>query len=244
MRWWGGEELKKNYLGALGADRKIILKWIYEIVCVDWTEFIWTWRGTNGRLLSVGNESSCSVRRVQNWYLTEELSVWQEAICCTGQRSWLLLAFTSLCQHGPVLLSRKITEDTSALKTGIYWLPSLTAFRSTRARPPAVWLYSQLYTWKFLASSILVFHNDVLQFPCKFFHSYALHNSSYRQPNVKCFIHKDSVRTSPRTQFASLIENIRLICREMKAVFVTLVLTNKRCTNQLKTGLAESFLRS
>jgi hypothetical protein len=99
---------------------------------VDWTEFIWMRRDTNGGLLSVGNVPSCSARRGKNLYLTEQLSAWQEALCCTGQSSWFLLAFTSLCRHGPILLSRQMIEDTPTLKTGIYWLPSLNC----------VWMYS------------------------------------------------------------------------------------------------------
>ena len=89
---------------------------------LDWTEFIWTRRGTIGRLLSVGNEPSCSVRRGKYMYLTEELSAWQEALCCIRQRTSLLLAFTS-----SILLFRKIIEDNPTLKTGIYWLPASTA---------------------------------------------------------------------------------------------------------------------
>ena len=95
-----------------------------------------------------------------------------------------------------------------------------------------------------LASSILAVYNDILKFPCKFSYSYALHNSAYRQPKVKYFIYEESVRTSQRTQWACIIENKWLMYREMKAVFVRLIPTNVRYTNQLKIGLAESFLRS
>jgi hypothetical protein len=106
-------------------------------VCVDWIEFIWMRRDTNGGLLSVRNLPPCSARRGKNLNLTEEATV-SLTRSTTGQSSWFLLAFTSLCRHGPILLSRKMIEDTPTLKTGIYWLPSLSAFGCTQAQSSTV----------------------------------------------------------------------------------------------------------